>query len=99
MAKYPQFYVGALLIAPKGVTQTVKHSLAAHKRIVLVYYDLQHFSSQALALYFANMFSEGNQVQTLHLALAEDATNSRQARFKQLLQWILNQTPEAKPRS
>ncbi|BBI92566.1 hypothetical protein [Serratia symbiotica] len=99
MAKYPQFYAGALLIAPKGVIQPVQHSLAAHKRIVVVYYDRQHFSSQALALYFANLFSEGNQVQTLHFALAEDATHSGQARFKQPLQWILNQTPETKPRS
>lgn len=99
MAKYPQFYAGALLIAPKGVIQPVQHSLAAHKRIVVVYYDRQHFSSQALALYLANLFSEGNQVQTLHFALAENATHSGQTRFKQPLQSILNQTPETKPRS
>jgi len=37
MAKYPQFYGGVLLIAAKGVIQPVQNSLAAHKRIVVVY--------------------------------------------------------------
>ncbi len=47
IAKYLHFYAGALLIAPKGVIQPVQ-PFAAYKRIVVVYYDRQHFSSQAL---------------------------------------------------
>lgn len=68
IAKYPQFYAGALLIAPNGEIKPAQQSLAAQKKIVMAYYDRQNFSEQALALHFANLFGEDNQVQTLHFA-------------------------------
>ncbi|CAI2497553.1 hypothetical protein [Serratia ficaria] len=97
VAKYPQFYAGALLIAPNGDIEPAQQSLAAHKRIVVAYYDRQKFSDQALALHFANLFGEENQVRTLHFAQGEDVAGSWQARFKRPLQWVLNQAPDATP--
>lgn len=97
IAKYPQFYAGALLIAPNGEIKPAQQSLAAQKKIVMAYYDRQNFSEQALALHFANLFGEDNQVETLHFAQGEDAAGSWQARFRRPLQWVLDQAPDATP--
>ena len=97
IAKYPQFYAGALLIAPNGEIKPAQQSLAAQKKIVMAYYDRQNFSEQALALHFANLFGEDNQVQTLHFAQGEDAAGSWQARFRRPLQWVLDRAPDATP--
>ena len=63
----------------------------------MAYYDRQNFSEQALALHFANLFGEDNQVQTLHFAQGEDAAGSWQARFRRPLQWVLDRAPDATP--
>jgi len=97
IAKYPRHYAGGLLIAPNGGIKPAQQSLAARKRMVVAYYDRQNFSDRALALHFANLFGEENQVQTLHFAQGEDAAGSWQARFKRPLQWVLNQAPDATP--
>ncbi|MGQ8708247.1 alpha/beta hydrolase [Serratia sp. TSA_198.1] len=97
LSKYPQFYAGAMLIAPNGEIKPAQQSLAANKKVVVAYYDRQNFSEQALALHFANLFSENNQVETLHFPQGENAEGGWQARFKRPLQWVLNQAPDAKP--
>lgn len=97
LSRYPQFYAGAMLIAPNGGIKPAQQSLAAHKKVVMAYYDRQNFSDQALALHFANLFSENNQVETLHFPQGESAEGGWQARFKRPLQWVLNQAPDATP--
>ena len=52
---------------------------------MMAYYDRQNFSEQALALHFANLFGEDNQVQTLHFARGEDAAGGRHG--TRPLQW------------
>lgn len=97
MAKYPQFYAGALLIAPKGVIKPARHSLAKDKRIMIAYYDRQNFNDQALALHFANLFNGNNQVETEHFDQGEDAIGGWQARFNQPLRWVMGKTADASP--
>ncbi|KFK93788.1 MULTISPECIES: hypothetical protein [unclassified Serratia (in: enterobacteria)] len=97
MAKYPQFYAGALLIAPNGEITPAKHSLAEKKRIMIAYYDRQNFDDQALALYFADLFNEKNQVEIEHFAQGEDALGGWQARFNQPLRWVMGKTTDASP--
>ncbi len=97
LAKYPQHYAGALLIAPQGEIKQAQQSLAKNKRMVVAYYDRQKFSDQALAMHFANLFSEDNQVEALHFAQGENPDAGWQARFKRPLQWLLNQAPDATP--
>lgn len=97
MAKYPQFYAGALLIAPIGEITPAKHSLAENKRIMIAYYDRQNFDDQALALYFADLFNESNQVELEHFAQGEDAIGGWQARFNQPLRWVMGKTTDASP--
>jgi predicted esterase len=97
LAKYPQLYAGALLIAPNGGIKQAQQSLATHKRLVVAYYERQNFSDQALAMHFANLFSENNQVEALHFAQGESPDGGWQARFKRPLQWMLHQVPDATP--
>lgn len=97
LAKYPQLYAGALLIAPHGGIKQAQQSLAKNKRMVVAYYDRQKFSDQALAMHFANLFSEDNQVEALHFAQGENPDAGWQARFKRPLQWMLHQAPDATP--
>lgn len=97
MAKYPQFYAGALLIAPHGEITPAKHSLAEKKRIMIVYYDRQNFDDQALALYFADLFNQRNQVEIEHFAQGEGAIGGWQMRFSQPLRWMMGKTADAAP--
>ncbi|OMQ20306.1 hypothetical protein [Serratia oryzae] len=97
MAKYPQFYAGALLIAPNGEIAPAKHSLAENKRIMIAYYDRQNFDDRALALYFADLFNESNQVELEHFAQGEDAIGGWQVRFNQPLRWVMGKTADASP--
>lgn len=97
MAKYPQFYAGALLIAPKRGIPPAKHSLAENKRIMIAYYDRQNFNDQALALHFANLFSSKNQVEAGNFAQGEDAIGGWQQRFTQPLRWVMGKTENASP--
>lgn len=97
LAKYPQLYAGAMLIAPNGEIKQAQQSLATNKRLVVAYYDRQNFSDQALAMHFANLFGENNQVETLHFSQGENPDGGWQARFKRPLQWMLQQAPDATP--
>ena len=86
-----------MLIAPNGEIKQAQQSLATNKRLVVAYYDRQNFSDQALAMHFANLFSENNQVETLHFSQGENPDGGWQARFKRPLQWMLQQAPDATP--
>jgi predicted esterase len=98
MANYPQFYAGALLIAPTGRLPPAKHSLAENKRIMIAYYDRQNFNDRALALYFADLFRNGNQVEIKSFAEGEAAINgSWQTRFNQPLRWVMGKAQDASP--
>ncbi|ATA19887.1 putative esterase [Gibbsiella quercinecans] len=97
LAKYPQFYAGAMLIAPNGLVQPALQSLAQNKRIVLAYYARQNFSEQALALHFANLFNSGNQVSVQQFSESERDIGGWQARFSHPLKWVLGKAPEATP--
>lgn len=94
LAKYPQFYAGAMLIAPQGTIRTAKQTLAENKRILLAYYDRQKFSDKVLALHFSALFREKNQVQVRHFEQAEGATESWQDRFARPLEWVLGKAPD-----
>ena len=48
-------------------------------------------------MHFANLFSENNQVETLHFSQGENPDGGWQARFKRPLQWMLQQAPDATP--
>ncbi|OQV65136.1 hypothetical protein AK51_24505 [Serratia nematodiphila DZ0503SBS1] len=97
IAKYPQFLRRRAPDRPPRRDQAGPAVAGGEKKIVMAYYDRQTFSEQALALHFANLFGEENQVQTLHFAQGEDAAGSWQARFRRPLQWVLDQAPDATP--
>ncbi|MFA1239790.1 alpha/beta hydrolase [Serratia odorifera] len=97
LAKYPQFYAGALLIAPHGEITPARQTLAENKRIVLAYYDRQNFSERALALRFAELFNTGNQVQLQRFNQAESANVGWQGRFARPMEWMLGKAPDAHP--
>ncbi|WP_431224407.1 hypothetical protein ACQ86O_05310 [Serratia sp. L9] len=97
MAKYPQFYAGALLIAPQGDINKAQHSMAENKRIMIAYYDRQNFNEQALALYFANLFNDKNQVEIEHFSQGEDEIGGWQERFNRPLRWVMGKAPDASP--
>ncbi|AHG20275.1 hypothetical protein Z042_12020 [Chania multitudinisentens RB-25] len=97
MAKYPQFYAGALLIAPNGEISPVQHSLAENKRIMIAYYDRQNFNAQALALHFADLFDEKNQVETEHFAQTDEELGGWHKRFNQPLLWMIGKASHASP--
>lgn len=95
MAKYPQFYNGALLIAPRGTIPPAQHSLAENKRIMVAYYDRKNFNDHALALHFANLFNPRNQVETRYFSQGKDAIEGWQERFYQPLRWVMGKTENA----
>lgn len=97
MAKYPQFYAGALLIAPKGEIPPAQHSLAENKRIMIAYYDRQGADDRALALHFANLFNARNQVKTGQFAQNEEAIGGWQMRFNRPLRWLMGNSLDASP--
>ncbi|PVZ83303.1 hypothetical protein C9426_26925 [Serratia sp. S1B] len=97
MAKYPQFYAGALLITPQGKIPPASYSLAENKRIMIAYYDHQNFNDKALALHFANLFSRQNLTQTAHFNLREDAQGNWPLHFHQPLRWMIGKSTDASP--
>ncbi|WON76940.1 hypothetical protein [Serratia sp. UGAL515B_01] len=97
MAKYPQFYNGALLIAPRGNIPPAQHSLAENKRIMIAYSGQKNFKDHALALHFSNLFNGRNQVETGHFFHRENAIVEWQERFNQPLRWMMGKTSDASP--
>ncbi|MGL5388789.1 MAG: hypothetical protein ACRC2A_20425 [Enterobacterales bacterium] len=98
MANYPQFYAGAMLIAPKGRLPPAKLSLAENKRIMIAYYDRQNFSERALALNFADLFRDKNQVEIANFPEGESASNgSWQTRYNRPLLWVMGREQDASP--
>lgn len=97
MANYPQFYAGALLIAPTGRLPSAKHSLAENKRIMIAYYDRQNFNDRALALNFADLFRGKNQVEIANFAEGEDKIGGWQMRYNRPLRWVMGREQDASP--
>jgi predicted peptidase len=97
MANYPQFYAGAMLIAPKGRLPAAKHSLAENKRIMIAYYDRQNFNDRALALNFADLFRGKNQVEIANFAEGEDNIGGWQTRYNRPLRWVMGREQDASP--
>lgn len=95
IAKYSQFYAGALLIAPEGIISPASYSKAKNKRIMITYYERQKANEQELALHFAKLFKANNSVKTQHFDLGEDAMGGWQARFTQPLHWMLGKNLDA----
>jgi len=91
IAKYPQFYAGALLVAPQGKIQPVQFSLAENKQIMIATYTRQQFSEQAMALHFQHLFGDKNQVKTAQFAEGEKEVGGWHRRFRQHLLWVMGQ--------
>lgn len=99
MAKYPQFYAGALLVAPQGKIQPAQFSLAENKRIMIATYTRQQFSEQAMALNFHHLFDQKNQVKTAQFAEGEKEVGGWHARFRPALRWMMGKNQEPSPKT
>ncbi|WP_037384997.1 hypothetical protein [Serratia sp. DD3] len=97
MAKYPQFYAGALLITPQGKIPPASYSLAENKRIMIAYYGHQNFNGKALALHFTNLFSNQNLTKTASFNLREDTQGNWPLHFQQPLRWVMGKSADASP--